>query len=63
MNLKEHGKDWSSIDFKGVGNHVHQEIQKILGIIFALNKLEVDYKSTKEFNRFRRALIEAFGSG
>ncbi|MEN8123123.1 MAG: hypothetical protein ABFS35_22485 [Bacteroidota bacterium] len=54
------GKGWGLTDYKGAGNHIYKEVQKILRIISALNKLEVDYKSTKLFNNLRRELIEAF---
>jgi len=42
------------------GNQIFNDVKDNLDVIYALNDLETDYKSTKLFNRLHRALINAY---
>jgi len=54
------GKGGAAVNQHAAGNQIYEDVKNNLEVIYALNDLETDYKSTKLFNRLRLALIEAY---
>lgn len=58
----ERGKGASGpvVDSLSAGNQIYNDVKANLEVIYALNDLETDYKSTKLFNRLHRSLVNAY---
>ena len=54
------GKGGPAVNQFAAGNQIYKDVKDNLEVIYALNDLETDYKSTKLFNRLRLALVEAY---
>ena len=57
---KGRGAEGATINPYRAGNQIYDDVKANLGVIYALNELETDYKSSKLFNKLHRALINAY---
>jgi len=57
---KGKGAGGAAINPFEAGNQIYDDVKDNLDVIYALNDLETDYKSTKLFNGLHRALINAY---
>jgi hypothetical protein len=58
---KGSGAGWGLRSYKEAEDHAFREVQNNLDIIYALNKLEVDYRNAKSFEKLHGVLIRAYG--